>query len=169
MVTLFFQPTYLQGYLTLTLPRYLLIKKKSYCECHERLTERSVLAHEIWWLRCWWTVIFYFLCLTALCFSVGVELAVSVSFIHFVCFIKQIAFYCVTDRYLFVCVHCRYSQKNSHNNENFYHHYTPSCHSKPVWLPFRAALFNENRRWFRVRSQTLNISVCVSQMKENNK
>ncbi len=40
----------------------------------------------------------------ALCFSVSVELAVSVSFIHFVCFIKQIAFSCVTDRYLFVCV-----------------------------------------------------------------
>ncbi len=40
----------------------------------------------------------------ALCFSVSVELAVSVSFIHLVCFIKQIAFSCVTDRYLFVCV-----------------------------------------------------------------
>lgn len=90
----------------------------------------------------------------ALCFSVGVELAVSVSFICFVCFRKQIAFSCVMDRYLFVWVHCRFSRKNSHNNENFYHYYTPLCHSKPVWLPFRAALFNENRWWFTAKLWT---------------
>ncbi len=45
-VNLVFRHTYLQGYLTLTLPRYLLCSlKKSYCECHERLTEYK--AHEI--------------------------------------------------------------------------------------------------------------------------
>lgn len=55
----------------------------------------------------------------ALCFLVGVELAVSVSFIHFISFIQQTVFSCVKDRYLFVCVYCRLSRKNLHSSENF--------------------------------------------------
>jgi len=60
----------------------------------------------------------------AVCFLVGVELAVSVSIIHFVSFIKQILSW-ICFNYLCVCVYCILSSNNSHKNENLNHHLPP--------------------------------------------
>lgn len=106
--------------------------KKSYCECRERLTERSVLAHEIWWLRCWWTVILYFICLMLFVFlwvwNWQCLSHLPILFLHktdcvflsWICFNYLCVCICVR-----VCVCCWLSRNNSHKNENLNNHLPP--------------------------------------------